>query len=102
MIYNWGVSNASLRGGIEPWNMSTEYTLSRYVSRLKIWSRRIVDSENTHHILLWVRGCHSSNLLLCPAVAEVLVVGIATNKTANSADQAADSTRDKAGHCWRK
>ena len=41
MIYNWGVSIASLRGDGKSWNMSTEYTLSRYVPRLKIWSRRI-------------------------------------------------------------
>lgn len=47
--YDFKVSVAYLRGYMEPWNMSTENTLSRHVSRLKIWSKRGKrDSENTY------------------------------------------------------
>ena len=58
--------------------------------------------EDDNDILLWVRGCHCSDLLLRPAVAEVLVVGVAADKAADAGDQATDSARDEAGHFWRK
>lgn len=47
--YNLGVSIVSQTGSIEPWNMFTEYTLLRHVSRLRIWSTKgKIDSENTY------------------------------------------------------
>ena len=57
--------------------------------------------EDNDHILLWVRSSHCSDVLLRPAVAEVLIVGVPTDEAADAADQAADSTRDEAGHSWR-
>lgn len=38
--YEFGVSIAYLRGNIEPWKISLEWTLSRHVSRLKTESKR--------------------------------------------------------------
>lgn len=61
----------------------------------------IMRREDDYDILLWIRGGHCSEALLRPAVAEIFVVGVAADKTADAADQAADSTRDEAGHFWK-
>ena len=54
--------------------------------------------EDDDDILLWVRGGHCSKVLLRPAVAEVLVIGVAADKAADASDQACDGARDEAGH----
>lgn len=58
--------------------------------------------EDDDDILLWVRGGHYSDVSLRPAVAEVLVIGVAADKAADAADQAADGARDEAGHCYKR
>lgn len=64
---------------------------------LEILSVRWEDDDD---ILLWVRRRHCSELLLCPAVAVVLIVGVAADKAADTADEAGDGARDEAGHFW--
>lgn len=62
----------------------------------------VVRRKDDDDILLWVRGGHCSDVLLRPAVAEVLVVGVAADKAADAADQAADGARDEAGHFYKR
>lgn len=58
--------------------------------------------EDDDDILLRVCGRHRSKVLLGPSVAEVLVIGVAADKAADSGDQAADSASDETAHYWRK
>lgn len=61
----------------------------------------VVGWEDNDHILLRVRSGHCADILLRPAVAEVLIVGVASDEAADAGDQAGDSTGDEAGHFWR-